>query len=107
MSDFIQVLTTTASQDEARQIAEVLVERRLAACVQISGPIGSVYRWQGRIESAEEWQCQIKTRQSLLDELSKAILELHPYQVPEIIAVPIVGGSRDYLEWLEKETGRE
>jgi periplasmic divalent cation tolerance protein len=105
MNDFVQVVTTTDREEDARRIAGVLVEKRLAACVQIVGPISSVYRWQGKVESAREWQCQIKTRQALLDDLSESIREVHPYEVPEIIAVPIVAGSRDYLTWLEEQTG--
>ncbi len=107
MNDFVQVVTTTGREEDARRIADLLVEKRLAACVQIVGPVRSVYRWEGKVESAQEWQCQIKTRQALLDELSEAIREVHPYQVPEIIALPIVAGSRDYLTWLEEQTGPE
>jgi periplasmic divalent cation tolerance protein len=105
MNDFVQVVTTTERQEDARQIADLLVEKRLAACVQIVGPLTSVYRWQGKVESAQEWQCQIKTRQALLDDVSDAIREVHPYEVPEIIAVPIVAGSREYLIWLEEQSG--
>lgn len=105
MNDFLQMVTTTERQEDARRIADLLVERHLAACVQIVGPITSVYRWQGKVESAQEWQCQIKTRQALLDDVSDAIREIHPYEVPEIIAVPIVAGSREYLIWLEEQTG--
>lgn len=106
MNDFVQVVTTTERQEDARRIADLLVENRLAACVQIGGPITSVYRWQGKVERAQEWQCHIKTRQDLLDDVSEAIREIHPYEVPEIIAVPIVAGSRDYLTWLEEQTTR-
>ncbi len=104
MNDFVQVTTTTEREEDARQIADLLVERRLAACVQIVGPISSVYRWQGKVESAREWQCLVKTRHDLLDDVSDAIREIHPYEVPEIIAVPIVAGSREYLTWLEEQT---
>ena len=107
MNDFVQIVTTTERQEDARRIADLLVEKRLAACVQIAGPVTSVYRWQGKVESAQEWQCQIKTRQALLDDVSEAIREVHPYEVPEIIALPIVAGSRDYLVWLEEQTGAE
>ena len=104
MNDFLQIVTTTERQEDARRIADLLVERRLAACVQIAGPVTSVYRWQGKVESAEEWQCQIKTRQALLDDVADAIREVHPYEVPEIVALPIVAGSREYLSWLEEQT---
>lgn len=105
MSDFVQVVTTAEREEDARRIADLLVEKRLAACVQIVGPITSVYRWKGQIESAQEWQCQIKTRQSLLDDLFDAIQAAHPYEVPEILALPILAGSREYLSWLEEQTG--
>jgi periplasmic divalent cation tolerance protein len=104
VNDFVQVVTTTELQEDARRIADLLVEKCLAACVQIVGPVTSVYRWKGKVESAQEWQCLIKTRQDLLDDVSDAIREIHPYEVPEIVAVPIVAGSRDYLTWLEEQT---
>jgi periplasmic divalent cation tolerance protein len=71
--------------------------------VQIVGPITSIYRWKGNIETAEEWQCVIKSRKDLYEEIETAIKAIHPYEVPEIIAVPIVAGSGDYLEWLRSE----
>jgi periplasmic divalent cation tolerance protein len=100
----IQVVTTTASQDEARRIATQLIERRLAACVQIVGPIESVYRWEGKVETATEWQCQVKTRQSKYAAVEVAIRELHSYQVPEILALPVSDGNSVYLRWLIDET---
>jgi len=100
----LQVVTTTSSQDEARRIATQLVERRLAACVQIVGPIESVYRWEGKVETATEWQCQVKTRQSKYAAVEVAIRELHSYQVPEILALPFSDGNSDYLRWLIDET---
>jgi periplasmic divalent cation tolerance protein len=103
MTQYIQVMTTTTSRDDALRIAHMLVEKRLAACVQIAGPITSTYRWEGKIEQAEEWQCLIKSRQDLFDALADAIWAGHPYDVPEILAVPIVEGSRDYLVWMEGE----
>jgi periplasmic divalent cation tolerance protein len=103
MTGFIQVITTVGSQDEAEQIARVLVERRLAACVQVSGPITSVYRWQGRIETSVEWSCTAKTSSGLYAAVGAAIRELHSYQVPEILAVPVAAGSAAYLEWLHGE----
>ncbi len=104
MNDFLQMVTTTERQEDARRIADRLVEKRLAACVQIVGPVTSVYRWQGKVESAQEWQCLIKTRQDLVDDVERAIREVHPYELPEIIAVPIVAGSRQYMTWLEEQT---
>ncbi|NTW07493.1 MAG: divalent-cation tolerance protein CutA, partial [Syntrophaceae bacterium] len=71
---------------------------------QISGPITSTYRWKGKVETAEEWLCLIKTQESLYSELEKTIISLHSYETPEIIAVPIIKGSREYLSWLKNET---
>jgi len=102
--EHIQVVTTAASADEARRIATALVEERLAACVQIVGPIESIYRWQGKVETATEWQCWIKTRRERYDALEATIRRLHSYEVPEILAVPIVAGSEAYLKWLTDET---
>lgn len=107
MTDAIQVITTVSEQADARRLAAVLVERRLAACVQISGPIESHYRWQGRLETAAEWVCTIKTRGGLYGEVERTVRELHPYQEPEILAVPIVAGSEGYLRWLANECSRE
>jgi periplasmic divalent cation tolerance protein len=106
MPDYIQVVTTTDKREDAERIARELVEQRLAACVQLVGPISSIYRWQGQIETAQEWQCWAKTRRDLYDAVEQAIRVLHPYEVPEILAVPIVAGSAAYLEWLEGETRR-
>ncbi len=105
MSDeFIQVFTTTGTQEEARKIAAALVDQRLAGCVQIAGPIQSVYRWQGKMETATEWQCWIKTRRDCFDQVEQAICKLHSYDVPEILAVPIVAVSGAYLKWLREQT---
>jgi len=100
MTDAIQILTTTPDKDLALRIANALVEARLAACVQISGPIESVYRWQGRVESATEWQCMIKTTRDRYLAVEQAICGLHTYKVPEILALPVVEGHLDYLQWL-------
>jgi periplasmic divalent cation tolerance protein len=105
MTDYIQVVTTTERQEDAERIAQALVDRRLAACVQVSGPITSTYRWQGQIETAREYQCWAKTRRDLYQQVEQAIRHLHPYEVPEILAIPILAGSADYLAWLEQETG--
>jgi periplasmic divalent cation tolerance protein len=104
MSDYIQVVTTTERREDAERIARALVEERLAACVQVTGPITSTYRWQGKIETAQEWQCWAKSRHSLYAKIEQAIRKLHPYEVPEILAMPIVAGSADYLAWLDQET---
>lgn len=104
MDSAIQIVTTTEKRTDAEKIAGMLIEKRLAACVQIVGPIVSAYRWKENIESAEEWQCLIKTRASLYSEVETAIKANHPYDVPEIIAFPILQGSREYLTWLREET---
>src|SRR5271167_4308627 len=104
MPTYIQVVTTTALREEAERIARELVEARLAACVQILGPITSIYRWQGKIETAEEWQCWAKTRHELFARAEEAIRRNHPYEVPEIVAVRVVEGSARYLSWLDTET---
>lgn len=101
MPNTIQVTTTTETRADAQAIADALVERRLAACVQIIGPITSTYRWRGKVETAEEWLCVIKSRRDLYDALEAAILELHPYDVPEILVTPVIGGSESYLDWLD------
>jgi len=103
MTEAIQVVTTTATKADAQAIATAVVARRLAACAQVIGPIRSTYWWQGQIETAEEWLCIMKSRQDLYDELEKAIRQAHPYDVPEILAVPVVQGSQDYLEWMDRE----
>ena len=103
VESYIQVTTTTKKKEDAEKIAISLVERKIAACAQIAGPIISIYRWKGKIETAEEWQCVIKSRKNLYDEIEKAIRAVHTYEVPEIIAVPIVAGSVDYLEWIDSE----
>lgn len=101
----VQIVTTTEKREDAEKIAAWLVEKRLAACVQIVGPILSIYRWKENIESAREWQCHIKTRAALYPDVEAAIKLNHPYETPEIIALPILKGSREYLVWLTQETG--
>ena len=105
MTEFIQVSTTTGTRDVAERIAVELVDRRLAACVQVSGPIQSTYRWQGKVESNEEWLCTAKTGRQQLDAIRELLKQLHPYQVPELVATPIVDGSEAYFKWLEEQLG--
>jgi periplasmic divalent cation tolerance protein len=76
------------------------VEEGLAACAQVAGPITSTYRWEGRVETAEEWYCHLKTSAELLPDAMGRVRALHPYDVPEIIALPILGGDPDYLRWV-------
>lgn len=105
MAEYIEVHTTTDSHEHAQTIARAIVSRRLAACVQISGPITSVYWWQGQMEQTEEWLCTAKTRATLYQELEQAIREVHTYDVPEILAVEVVAGNASYLAWVTQETG--
>lgn len=97
-----QVTTTLPDQAAAERIAATVVEEHLAACGQVVGPVSSTYRWQGKVEHAGEWYCHLKTTLERLPALSRRIRELHPYEVPEIIAVAIVGGDAAYLRWIEE-----
>jgi len=106
MTEYIQVVTTTASKEDAERIARALVDQRLAACVQVAGPMTSVYRWQGAVETSQEWHCTAKSRRDLYAEIEKAIRRMHPYQEPEIVAVPLVAGSASYLAWLDAQVAR-
>ncbi len=100
MTEYLQIITTTEEKAEAERIARVLIEGRLAACAQIIGPITSTYSWKGQIETSEEWQCLIKTRADLFGEVERSIKSLHSYETAEIIAIPIITGSREYLDWM-------
>lgn len=100
MTDKQIVLSTAGSEDEARKIARHLLERQLAACVNIIPQIESVYRWQGKIETAREWLLLIKTRAETFSAVREAIQELHSYDLPECIAIGIENGSVEYLEWI-------
>jgi periplasmic divalent cation tolerance protein len=102
MTDKKLVLTTCGSQKEALKIAHTLVERQLAACVNIVPQVASVYRWQGKIETAEESLLVIKTTAAAFERLREALGELHSYQVPECIEIAIEDGSAAYLEWIGK-----
>ena len=105
--EYLVVFITSASPEEARQIAEALVSNRKAACVNVVPAVQSRFWWRGRIESANEALLIVKTKSSLLDDLIALVKQNHSYEVPEIIALPIVGGSRDYLNWLDEETSKE
>jgi periplasmic divalent cation tolerance protein len=100
MADYVQVLTTAGSEEEAQRIGRHLVEARLAACVQVVGPILSTYRWQGEVEQEREWQCLAKTEAGRYDEVEAAIRALHSYDEPEILAIPVLRGSAGYLGWV-------
>jgi periplasmic divalent cation tolerance protein len=101
-TDYVQVLTTVGSEQEAERISATLIDRRLAACVQVIGPIASRFRWKGKVEEDREWQCLAKTEASLYPKLEAAIRELHSYDEPEIVAMPILTGSKGYLDWISE-----
>jgi periplasmic divalent cation tolerance protein len=103
--DEIVVFITASNEDEAARIAKALVEAKLAGCVNIIKNIRSIYSWQGKVEDETEVLMIVKTQKSLFDSLMKKVKELHSYTVPEIIAMPIVKGSEDYLKWLREVTG--
>jgi periplasmic divalent cation tolerance protein len=102
-SEYIQVMTAVDQKESAENLAQVLVSRRLAACVQVIGPITSTYWWEGQVEQAEEWLCLLKTRTALFASVEAAVREVHPYAVPEILAIPVVAGSASYLQWITAE----
>jgi periplasmic divalent cation tolerance protein len=104
MEEYLQVLTTIDSEEKALALQRVLLDQRTAACVQVLGPLRSAYWWEGEIEEAEEWLCLVKTRSSAYGRLESLIKQHHPYETPEIIALPIVAGNQDYLEWIKAET---
>jgi len=101
VSDFALISTTTDNSEEAEKICNLLVEQRLAACVQKVGPIRSTYLWRDAVERTEECLLLIKTREALFERVKELIRTNHSYDVPEILMVPITGGSEDYLEWLD------
>jgi len=103
MNEFIVVYVTVGSSEEGDRLSRVLVEERLAACVNRIGPVLSTYRWQGQIEQSREELLLIKTRRDLFESLKKRIQELHSYAVPEIVAVPISEGNDAYLNWLDEQ----
>ena len=103
MPSVFQVESTTESREEASRIANALVERRLAACVQIVGPISSTFRWEGRVQEAEEYLLLCKVPAARLDAATSLIEELHSYDLPEVLAFEIAHGSRSYLDWVATE----
>jgi periplasmic divalent cation tolerance protein len=100
VTDYAQVLTTAGSEEEAQRIADALLEQRLAACVQVVGPIASTYRWQGAVERTQEWQCLAKTEAARYPQVEAAIRGAHSYEEPEILAIPVLAGSACYLAWI-------
>lgn len=101
-NEFDPCIVTTTSDDRniLVKISQQLVDRNLAACVQISGPITSCYRWEGKIEMAEEWLCVMKSSLHRFDELEAIVLELHNYDQPQLVAIKIQDGNSDYMQWL-------
>ena len=104
MSDYIAVLVTAPNEEEAAGIAKALVEERLAACANIVPGVRSIYRWEGKVQDDPEVLMVIKTRRELFDKLEKRVRELHPYEVPEVIALDITKGSEPYLGWISQST---
>jgi len=102
MSNARIVMTTAGSQEEARKIAHALVERRVAACVNIVPRIESVYRWQGKVETAEEWLLLIKTQAESFERVRDAVKELHSYDLPECVMLEVIAGNQEYLDWIAK-----
>jgi len=104
MTDKIVVFSTCGSQEEARKLAGTLIEKRLAACINITAPITSVYRWKGVVEEANEWLLIIKSRREHFDGIRAALEAAHSYELPEVLAIPVLEGAPNYLAWLEAET---
>ncbi|MDH4268823.1 MAG: divalent-cation tolerance protein CutA [Dehalococcoidia bacterium] len=101
-TDRIIVLITAGSEEEARKIAKLVVKEKKAACVNIVPGVDSLFRWKGRMDSARESLLLVKTKASLFPEIVSLVKEIHSYEVPEIIALPIIGGSEEYLKWLDR-----
>jgi periplasmic divalent cation tolerance protein len=104
---FVVVLVTAGSNEEGRRIGRAMVEERLAACVNVVGPIRSIYRWEGAIEEAEEHLLVMKARAADVPALTARVRALHSYDVPEVVALPLTGGSEAYLAWLAAATDRD
>ncbi len=103
MTDKLVVLTTCGSEEEAARLARLLVEERLAACAAVTPRIRSYYQWQGKLEESEEWALTIKTSRGLFSALLERIKGVHSYKVPEVLALPVVEGNPDYLDWMQRE----
>ncbi len=104
---FVVVLVTAGSNEEGRRIGRAMVEERLAACVNVVGPIRSIYRWEGAVEEAEEHLLVMKARAADVPALTARVRALHSYDVPEVVALPLTGGSEAYLAWLAAATDRD
>jgi len=104
LEDAVQVMTTVDNETGAHRIAEHAIRERLAACAQVLGPIRSRFHWQGDVADEEEWLVILKSPRSIYAELERALMEVHPYDVPQILAFPVVAGHTPYLSWLVEET---
>lgn len=103
MLKYIQITTTVSKLKNAKEISDRILNEKLASCVQITGPIKSIYWWKNKIEKKEEWLCIIKTKKKLFKIIEKFIKNIHAYEIPEIIATPIINGSMEYLNWIDNE----
>ncbi len=104
MTDYVLVFIATSSEKEGEKIASTLIKERLAACVNLIGAVKSTFRWKGRVSTEEEILLIAKTKDVRFEKLKKRVAELHSYEVPEIVALPILAGFEKYLSWIEKET---
>jgi len=102
-NDYIQVVTAVDKKAEGKIIAEQLVKEKLAACVQLLGPVESIYFWDDKLACSEEWLCLIKSRKDIYKRIEKRLIELHSYDEPEILVFPVVKGSLSYLEWIDSQ----
>ena len=105
--EYTLIMVTASSREEAEKIATTLLERKLIACANILGPVSSRFWWQGKIDSAEEYMIFMKTKRELFDQVADNVKQLHSYEVPEIIALPIVEGAKPYLEWINSSLAGE
>ncbi|HMK63319.1 MAG TPA: divalent-cation tolerance protein CutA [Acidimicrobiales bacterium] len=104
MTALCQVQTTTGTPEEAERLAQMVVEQRLAACAQVSGPISSTYWWKGTVERSTEWMCTFKTTEDRVAGLTAALRDAHPYDVPELVVTVLSGADDDYSAWVDGET---
>ena len=105
--EYTLIMVTASSREEAEKIATTLLERKLIACANILGPVSSRFWWQGKIDSAEEYVIFMRTKRELFDQVADNVKQLHSYEVPEIIALPIVEGAKPYLEWINSSLAGE
>ncbi len=103
MTEYIQVFSSVVNRNAAEEIAQSVIEKKLAAIVQITGPVTSMYMWEGKILRGEDWRIVMKTTRELYEKVESEIRKLHPYGVPEVLAVPVLEGNKDYLRWISTE----